>query len=160
MNKNISKEELKRYNELCIMALDFARHGQTEQLKAMLDAKLPVNLQDSKGNSLLMLASYNGNEETTQLLIDYHAKVDMKNDKGQTPLAGVCFKGNLQIVKMLVDAGANINENNGIGTTPLMFTSMFGHIEIVEFLSTYSSGSKIKAFIIFAKMLDFVKRRL
>ena len=55
-----------RYAELQQMALGFARHGETESLGAMLLHGLPVNLADLKGNSLLMLASYNGNLETTQ----------------------------------------------------------------------------------------------
>lgn len=89
----VSQEELKRYEELQILALDFARVGKTQDLKAMLEAGMSVNLTDHKGNTLLMLASYNGNFETTKMLLGYKAEVDKKNDRGQTPLAGVCFKG-------------------------------------------------------------------
>ena len=95
----VSPEEQKRYEELQVMALEFARRGQTEDLKAMLDVGMPANLCDYKGNSLLMLASYNGNLGTTRMLIDLGAQVDKKNDRGQTPLAGVCFKGYLEITK-------------------------------------------------------------
>ena len=54
-------DELKRYEELQVFALDFARTGKTQDLKAMLQVGMPVNLCDHKGNSLIMLASYNGN---------------------------------------------------------------------------------------------------
>ena len=39
---------------------------------------MPVNLCDHKGNTLIMLASYNGNLETTSMLIDFKASVDQK----------------------------------------------------------------------------------
>ena len=35
------------------------RQGKTEDLKAMLEAGMLVNLCDHKGNTLIMLASYN-----------------------------------------------------------------------------------------------------
>jgi ankyrin repeat protein len=141
----VTQEELKRYEELQFLALDFARQGQTSELKAMLEAKMPINLSDHKGNSLLMLAAYHGNEETTLMLLQMGACVDQKNDRGQTPLAGVCFKGYFNIVKLLVQAGANIHENNGLGTTPLFFASMFGHKQIVQYLNEQTKSVNFKS---------------
>ena len=155
----VSQEELKRYEELQILALDFARVGKTQDLKAMLEAGMSVNLTDHKGNTLLMLASYNGNFETTKMLLEYKAEVDKKNDRGQTPLAGVCFKGYIDIVKVLVKAGANIYENNGMGTTPIMFASMFGNSEIVKFLDEQNSGFKSKIYLGFSKFISIFKKK-
>ena len=146
----VTQEELKRYEELQLLALDFARQGQTSELKAMLEAKMPINLCDHKGNSLLMLAAYHGNEETTLMLLQMGACVDQKNDRGQTPLAGVCFKGYFNIVKLLVQAGANIHENNGLGTTPLFFASMFGHKQIVQYLNQQAQHQTFKNRILLA----------
>lgn len=154
----VSQEELKRYEELQVLALDFARVGKTQDLKAMLEAGMSVNLTDHKGNTLLMLASYNGNFETTKMLLEYKAEVDRKNDRGQTPLAGVCFKGYLDIVKVLVKAGANIYENNGMGTTPIMFASMFGNYEIVKYLSSQKSSFKSKIYLGISRIFAIIKR--
>ena len=154
-----TSDEIKRYEELQVFALDFARQGKTEDLKAMLQAGMPVNLCDHKGNSLIMLASYNGNFETTVMLVDFGAEVDKKNDRGQTPLAGVCFKGYIDIVKVLVKAGANIYENNGMGTTPIMFASMFGNSEIVKFLDEQNSGFKSKIYLGFSKFISIFKKK-
>lgn len=153
-------DELKRYEELQVFALDFARTGKTQDLKAMLQVGMPVNLCDHKGNSLIMLASYNGNLETTSMLIVFGAEVDKKNDRGQTPLAGVCFKGYLDIVKVLVKAGANIYENNGMGTTPIMFASMFGNYEIVKFLSQQNKTHNMKAkiYLLISKIFSLFKK--
>jgi uncharacterized protein len=150
--------EQTRYEELQLIALDYARHGMTEDLKLMLNAGMPVDLCDHKGNTLLMLASYNGNAKTTQLLVDFEAEVDRKNDRGQTPLAGVCFKGYLDIVKILVKGGANIHENNGMGTTPIIFASMFGNTEIVEFLSYQNRGFKSKLYLCISKFINKFKK--
>jgi ankyrin repeat protein len=152
-------DEIKRYEELQVFALDFARTGKTQDLKAMLQSGMPVNLCDHKGNSLIMLASYNGNFETTVMLVDFGAEVDKKNDRGQTPLAGVCFKGYIDIVKVLVKAGANIYENNGMGTTPIMFASMFGNSEIVKFLDEQNSGFKSKIYLGFSKFISIFKKK-
>lgn len=155
---DINDEELKRYEELQTIALEFAREGNTQELKKMLDSAMPVNLSDHKGNTLLMLASYNNNIETTQMLVNFGAIVDKKNDRGQTPLAGVCFKGYMAIVKILVKAGANINENNGMGTTPLIFASMFGNSEIVEYLSKGENTFKTKIYLTISKILSIFKK--
>ena len=154
-----TSDEIKRYEELQVFALDFARTGKTQDLKAMLQVGMPVNLCDHKGNSLIMLASYNGNFETTVMLVDFGAEVDKKNDRGQTPLAGVCFKGYIDIVKVLVKAGANIYENNGMGTTPIMFASMFGNSEIVKFLDEQNSGFKSKIYLGFSKFISIFKKK-
>src|SRR5580658_7464969 len=89
MQTVVTAAEEKRYAELQALALDYARAGETESLAAMLRHGLPVNLADARGNSLLMLASYNGNLETTRMLLDHGAEVDVRNDRGQTPLGGV-----------------------------------------------------------------------
>ena len=153
-------DELKRYEELQVFALDFARTGKTQDLKAMLQAGMPVNLCDHKGNSLIMLASYNGNLETTIMLVDFGAEVDKKNDRGQTPLAGVCFKGYFDIAKILVEAGANIHENNGLGTTPLMFATIFGNTQIVEYLNKQDKNRSFKStiYLLFSKFIRVFRK--
>lgn len=109
MHTAISESEEKRYAELQLLALDFARNGETEPLAVMIRHGLPVNLADAKGNTLLMLASYNGNVETTRMLLEHGAEVDRRNDRGQTPLGGVAFKGYEDIVVLLLKHGADID---------------------------------------------------
>ena len=132
MQTIITPDEEKRYAELQQMALDFARHGETAPLATMLDHGLPVNLADAKGNTLLMLASYNGNAATARMLLERGADVDRRNDRGQTPLGGVAFKGYTGIVALLLEHGADIDADNGGGMTPLMFAAMFGRTRVVE----------------------------
>ena len=132
----ISQEEEARYVELQEMALDFARKGQNDILASMLESGLHVNLSDAKGNTLLMLASYNGELETVRALIAYGACVDQRNDRDQTPLGGASFKGYLEICKVLVEAGAKVHADNGGGRTPIMFAALFGRVAVVEYLQS------------------------
>lgn len=134
IKNEITKEEEQRYEELCQMAFDMARNDECQSLEKMISAGLPVNLKNHKGNSLLMLSSYNGAFKTTQMLLNHGASVDERNDRGQTPLAGVCFKGDFPMVKLLVENGADIDANNGMGLTPYSFALMFKRSDIAQYL--------------------------
>lgn len=157
-NIDISKEEEKRYEELCGYAFNFARNDQVSDLEIMINAGLSPNLQNHKGDSLLMLAAYNGSFETTKMLINKGARVDERNDRGQTPLAGVCFKGNLDMVKLLVENGANIDANNGMGLTPYSFAVMFGKSDIAQYLLSKSQKRGILK-ILSAKILKLFAKK-
>ncbi|CUU79099.1 ankyrin repeat domain-containing protein [Campylobacter hyointestinalis] len=142
-NTNITSEEEKRYEELCGYAFNFARNNEASELEKMINAGLSPNLKNHKGDSLLMLAAYNGSLEATKMLIQKGARVDERNDRGQTPLAGVCFKGNFEMVKLLVENGADIDANNGMGLTPYSFAIMFGRSEIASYLLSKSKKRSI-----------------
>jgi hypothetical protein len=130
----LSAQEETRYAELQAMALDAARHGDLETLEPMLEAGMPVNLRDEKGNTLLMLAAYHGHPQIVWALLRRDAEVDARNDRDQTPLAGVAFKGHLDVALLLLDAGADPVADQGGGRTPVMFAAMFGHLEMVKLL--------------------------
>jgi len=140
MQTIVTEAEDKRYAELQRMALDFARNGETESLVEMIHHGLPVNLADAKGNSLVMLASYNGNLETTRALLKSGADADCRNDRGQTPLGGAAFKGYSEIGTLLLEHGADIEADNGGGMTPLMFAAMFGRTKVVELLKRHGAS--------------------
>lgn len=136
----ITQEEEKRFAELQSMALDAARKGDTELLLPMLDAGMPVNLVDEKGNSLLMLAAYHGHPDLAKVLLERGADPDQRNDRSQTPLAGVAFKGRLDLVRLLVEYGADPFADQGGGRFPIQFAALFGHTDIVSYLESLSPG--------------------
>jgi ankyrin repeat protein len=132
----LTAQEERRYAELQAMALDAARHGETSILIPMLDAGMPVELHDEKGNSLLMLAAYHGHEKLVGDLLQRGANPDARNDRGQTPLAGVAFKGHAGIARLLLESGADPQADQGGGRTPAMFAALFGHKEILALLES------------------------
>ena len=93
--------------ELAHQMLDLAREGATERLLAYVDAGVPANLTDAKGNTLLMLAAYHGHPAVVAGLAERGADVDRLNDRGQSPLAGALFKGEEEVVAVLLALGAD-----------------------------------------------------
>ena len=140
MNAQITEEEEQRYAQLQLIALDFARDGNTQELKKMLDYGMNVNLCTHNNDTLLMLSSYRGHLETSKMLLDYGADVNRVNGRGQTPLEGVCFKGDLQMAKLLIHNGADYKGR------AIMYASIFGNKEIVKYLQALNVGSASSRF--------------
>ncbi len=93
--------------QLAAKVFDLARHGDTDTLAAYVDAGVPVNLTNDRGDSLVMLAAYHGHPETVTSLLERGADPNRPNDRGQTPLAGAVFKGETEVVRILVGHGAD-----------------------------------------------------
>lgn len=93
---------------LASKVFNFAREGKTAELSQYVSAGVSVNLTNHEGNTLLMLASYNGHVQTVEMLLAKGAHVNELNERGQSPLAGAVFKGHDDVVETLVDAGADV----------------------------------------------------
>lgn len=133
-------EERERFREFQRLAFERARCGETEALAGMLRQGLPVNLRDHRGNSLLLITSYDGHLETARMLLKAGADADGRNARGQTPLGGVAFKGHLKLAELLLWHGADIHADNGGGITPIMFASMFGRTAMVSLLERHGAA--------------------
>jgi ankyrin repeat protein len=115
--------------ELATKIFDLARQGQTEALVAYVDAGVPADLTNDRGDSLVMLAAYHGHAETVRELLVRGAAADHVNDRGQTPLAGAVFKGEAEVIKALLAGGAD----PAAGTPSAVDTArMFGKTELLE----------------------------
>src|ERR1700709_1949877 len=86
---------------------DLARNGNAADLVAQVDAGLPVNLTNEKGDSLLILAAYYNHSDTVAALLQRGADPGRVNDRGQTALAAATFRQSVPIVTMLLEAGAD-----------------------------------------------------
>jgi uncharacterized protein len=62
--------------ELAGRIFDMARSGETDTLAAYIAAGVPVNLANSAGDTLLMLAAYHSHPATVQALTRLGARVD------------------------------------------------------------------------------------
>ncbi|MFJ8676550.1 ankyrin repeat domain-containing protein [Streptomyces sp. NPDC093589] len=93
--------------QLAAKVFDLARHGDTDTVAAYVDAGVPANLTNDKGDSLVMLAAYHGHAATVEALLQRGADADRTNDRGQSPLAGAVFKGEDEVIKALVAHGAD-----------------------------------------------------
>ena len=107
---------------------DAARQGDSATLVRYLDAGVPFTLTNTAGDSLLMLAAYNGHPAIVRDLLARGADPDRANDREQTPLAGAVFKGHTDVVRLLVDAGADPETGSPSARAA---AGMFGRTELV-----------------------------
>ncbi|WP_193776121.1 ankyrin repeat domain-containing protein [Streptomyces sp. E2N166] len=115
--------------ELATKIFDLARQGRTEELVAYVDAGVPANLTNDRGDSLVMLAAYHGHAGAVRALLARGAEADRVNDRGQTPLAGAAFKGETEVTRALLEAGADPSA----GTPSAVDTArMFARTELLE----------------------------
>ncbi|MGP3950698.1 ankyrin repeat domain-containing protein [Streptomyces sp. 7N604] len=115
--------------ELASRIFDLARSGDTAALAAYVDAGVPANLTNDKGDSLVMLAAYHGHAAAVEALVGRGADPDRANDRGQTPLAGAVFKGEDEVIRALLAAGADPEA----GTPSAVDTArMFGKGELLK----------------------------
>ena len=115
--------------ELATKVFDLARRGESDALAADVDAGVPANLTNDRGDSLLMLAAYHGHAPAVVALAGRGADPDRANDRGQTPLAGAVFKGEREVIDALLAAGAD----PAAGTPSALDTArMFGKADLLE----------------------------
>jgi len=122
------------------------RAGDAPRLKGLFERGFDApNIRDGKGNSLLMLASYNGQLETTRVLLEHGGDPQLANDMGQIPLAGAAFKGNTEMTRLLIEHGADVNARMPDGKTALMFAAMFDRTEIIDLLLEKGADASLQA---------------
>jgi ankyrin repeat protein len=88
-------------------SFDDARDGDLPALLERLDVGVPVNLTNSSGDTLLILAAYHVHADVVAALLERGADHARVNDKGQTALAAAVFRQDREIVTALLDAGAD-----------------------------------------------------
>lgn len=120
--------------EFATKIFDLARQGGTEALVAYVDAGVPANLTNDRGDSLVMLAAYHGHADAVRALLARGAEADRINDRGQTPLAGAVFKGEQEVIEVLLEAGAD----PAAGTPSAVDTArMFAKGELLELFGAH-----------------------
>ena len=117
----------------------FARMGHAEELAELFGQGLPANLRNDKGDSLLMLAAYNGQAETARAILEHGGDPELANDRGQTPLAGAAFKGDRAMAELLLAHGALVDGTGDGSRTALMTAAMFDRLEIIDLLLAHGA---------------------
>jgi uncharacterized protein len=116
---------------------DLARDGDPELL-VQVDAGLPVDLTDAKGNTLLLLAVYHGHEELAADLVARGADPARVNDRGQTALVAAAFRGLPGVSQALLDAGADPHQ--GVPSA-LETARFFDQAEVAMLLERHATGA-------------------
>ncbi|KAF8175796.1 ankyrin repeat-containing domain protein [Pholiota molesta] len=110
---------------------DAARNGDSTLVLSAVDAGLPANLTNDKGNTLLMLAAYAGHTDLTKGLLERGADPNRINDLGQSIVAGAVFKSHTEIVHALMAKQADPR----LGTpNAIQAAQMFRRTELMDVL--------------------------
>ncbi len=122
--------------------VDAVRNRDRQQVAALLEQRVDVNLPAADGATALHWAVHWEDADTVARLIASGANVNASNDLGVTPLALACANGNAAIVGKLLAGGAlpNVLSN---GEPPLMTAARSGDVDIVTAL--ISRGANVNA---------------
>lgn len=123
---------------LAMQIFDLAREGDAEALAAYVDAGVPVDLANSKGDTLLILAAYQGHEAAVSALLARGADTTRRNDRGQGALAAAVFKRSAPVVTALLAAGADPDLGSPSATETARF---FDLPEMLELLTADGGSS-------------------
>jgi ankyrin repeat protein len=118
--------------ELAGRVFDLARGGHTDELASYVDAGVPVNLTNDKGDTLLILAAYHGHPETVGAMLDRGADHSRANDRGQTALAAAVFRQSADTVTRLIDAGADPDAGGPSARATAIFFELPAMVELLE----------------------------
>ena len=114
---------------------DLAREGDADQLAAYVDAGVPPDLTNDKGDTLLLLAAYHQHEPTVRALLARGADHARTNDRGQTALGSAAFRNAAGVVTALLDAGADPD----LGSPSAVELAVF--FDLPEMLALLQPGS-------------------
>jgi ankyrin repeat protein len=98
--------------EFARRVFDLARDGDAETLARYVDAGLPVDLTNDKGDTLLILAAYHGRSAAVDALLARGADPARVNDRGQSALVAAVFRQSEPVVRALLAAGADPDQGN------------------------------------------------
>jgi uncharacterized protein len=122
---------------------DAAEKMDRVQVRALLKARVAVDVAQIDGMTALHWAAHHDDAEMVDQLLRAGANVQAANRYGVTPLSLACTNGNSTLVDRLLAAGADPNLALPGGETPLMTAARTGSLGAVKAL--LSRGAKVDA---------------
>ncbi len=104
--------------------------GYEDDVVALLEAEVQVNVVDEHYYTPLHWAAMGGNGRVVGILLDHHAQVNARDFDMDTPLHWAAMDGRGGVIRILLAAGAQVNAKDRHGHTPL-FWAAFGGYEII-----------------------------
>lgn len=96
-----------------------ARNGRVKRVEDSLNAEFPVDSQDDKGNTLLLLGAQNVNKKLLELCLNRGANINHQNTSGNTALHfAMAYDAEGTLGEFLIQKGADDSIENAEGLTP------------------------------------------
>ncbi|UOY94580.1 ankyrin repeat domain-containing protein [Ectobacillus sp. JY-23] len=118
--------------------IEAVKAGEKKVVKELLKEGVNINARDYKGQTAIMIATYNNDVATAKLLIDAGADVNIQDDMQNNPFLYAGAEGYIDILKLTIMAGANPRITNRYGGTALIPAAEHGYVEVVRELLTYT----------------------
>lgn len=113
--------------------------GDVNSLQQMLKEGISVNAVDEKGNSLLMLAAYQGDMKKVKFLIDAGADINQRNEKniltfGDTPMDYAIRGYQREIVDLFLSLNVDVNAKFRKATSTIYKCGMTRNYKMLDYL--------------------------
>jgi uncharacterized protein len=120
-----------------------ARDGERENVQALLQQGVDINVKDASGWTALIYAAAKGDAAIVKALLDRSADINAKDTAGYTALQAAAQYGNTAAAKLLLEKGADINAKTNSGMTALMMAIGSGDSGLIKYL--ISKGADVNA---------------
>ncbi|WP_199183271.1 ankyrin repeat domain-containing protein [Cryobacterium sp. Y29] len=116
---------------------DLARDGLTGPLGEMIDAGVPLDVVNPRGDTLLIVAAYQQHADTVAELLRRGADSSAINAMGQTAISCAVFRNNEVILRLLLEADADprLGTHSGVA-----IADQFGLPRMREVIESYQRG--------------------
>lgn len=103
-----------------------ARNGRIKRIEESLNAGFPIDAEDERGNTLLLVACQNSNKRLVEMLLVRGAAINHQNAQGNTALHyAFAFDSEGKIGEYLIERGADDTIDNVEGMT--CYDGVSGH---------------------------------
>eukprot|EP00746_Dinoflagellata_sp_MGD_P085385 gnl/MRDRNA2_/MRDRNA2_33801_c0_seq1.p1 gnl/MRDRNA2_/MRDRNA2_33801_c0~~gnl/MRDRNA2_/MRDRNA2_33801_c0_seq1.p1 ORF type:complete len:380 (-),score=84.13 gnl/MRDRNA2_/MRDRNA2_33801_c0_seq1:9-1148(-) len=114
--------------------IDAASQGDVQAIRGLLKAGGHPNVDDEKGQTLLMKASFCGATETMTAILDAKAHVNVQNVDGYSALLVAAARGHANAIKLLLEYGADAHVKSYKGNSAMDFAKHEGREPVKEAL--------------------------
>ncbi|WP_199184059.1 ankyrin repeat domain-containing protein [Cryobacterium sp. Y57] len=116
---------------------DLARDGLTGPLGEMIDAGVPLDVVNPRGDTLLIVAAYQQHPDTVAELLRRGADTSAINTMGQSAISCAVFRNNEVILRLLLEADADprLGTHSGVA-----IADQFGLPRMREVIESYQRG--------------------
>jgi ankyrin repeat protein len=138
----IMEEEFKKLASLC----RHSKFSEAEDLLNQPDWRLPIDYQDSQGNSILHIVAQNGSKRLAKLCLKVHTACFTcpTRPPGGTPVDKQIPPFSSFLFLLGVQRGASINLQNIYGNTCLHFAYGMGYHEWGDYMVSKGADETIK----------------
>lgn len=106
------------------------------KIKTLIKADHNLDIQDLRGRTPMMIATYNNEPEIVQLLIHAGADVNIQDDMKNNPFLYAASKGYIHIVRLTIKGGADPTITDRYGGTALIPAAEHGYMDVIKEILT------------------------